>query len=468
VIEPTERLLWLLALVALVGLFGLALPAIGDAAPVGLVALLVFALVDAWAAGSPRRLKVERQWPEELVQGRSVELVHRLARGADRPGTRSPLRVTLTDSLPEELVDKPWLGLEATLVPGEALRFTSPLLLRRRGTWQPGRLAIRVHGPLGLVVRRERRALPEPVTVRVDLTRVLARAEQLVTGLETSGGRRKRAFERGRELDSLREYRRGDDIRLVDWKASARHDTLVVKELRPETRQDVVVLLDCGRQLLGHHAAEDGGDLRFELALQTALILGAAVLAKGDRAGLVAVADSVLADVAPAGGKSQLRRVADSVQGLSAQALEPAYADAAQALLRRLRRRALVVVLTDVVDAASARALAQALLALRGRHLTCVVALQDPALERLARPEPVEAASAERDSRATPAAPAGGVGLSRDDPRLGQAARHLVEQRRRALAALAATGARVVDASPSQAPGLAVSSYLDLKAQGRL
>jgi uncharacterized protein (DUF58 family) len=304
------------------------------------------------------------------------------------------------------------------------------------------------------------------VAVAVNLADVVARAQRLVRGAESEGARRKRAVERGRELDSLRDYRRGDDIRLVDWKATARTGSLIVKELVPETRQDVVVVLDAGRQLCGRQADARGpgphvgnaradgdadaeaGIARFAIAEQTALLLAAAALHKGDRAGLLALADEVVAFEPPREGRAQLKRIADAAAVVEAVPVEPAYLALPAFLHARLKRRALVCIVTDVVDEAAARALAQGLAGLRGRHVLLVVALADPALHRLATHAP-----------------------DADDP-LGAlvpvAAARLLTHRRRALAALEAVGAIVVDAPGARAAGAAVDAYLALKAQGRL
>jgi uncharacterized protein (DUF58 family) len=116
--------------------------------------------------------------------------------------------------------------------------------------------------------------------------------------------------------------------------------------------------------------------------------------------------------------------------------------------VRRQKRRALVVVVTDVVDEASARALARGLATLRGRHLALVVAIDDPGVARVAH--------------ATPSA------TDPLSPWLVPAATHLLGHRRRALAALSATGAVVVDAPAGRAGAMAVDAYLTLKAAGRL
>jgi uncharacterized protein (DUF58 family) len=444
-IEPTERTLWLLAGIGVVGALGVAAPSVGLAAPFALAGLSVFFVVDFVLARTPRLVDVQRRLPERCTEGRPAEVGLVVA---------APQRVDVevTDTLPG--ASEPWFGGRIVVDAGDGAALYATRTFPRRGRHAAGRIALRTHGPLGLVRRRERRVVDDVVDVTVDLASVVARAERLVRGADSEGARRKRAVERGRELDSLREYRRGDDVRLVDWKATARRGALVVKELVPETRQDVLVVLDAGRQLCGRQEAGaagggDEGDVdRFVLAEQAALVLAAAALHKGDRAGLLALADDVLAFVPPLEGRAQLKRIADATASLQAVAVEPAYQRLPAFLGARLKRRGLVCVVTDVVDEAAARALAQGLAGLRGRHVVVVVALADPALPRLAHGAP------------DPADPVGAL--------VPVAAERLLGHRRRALAALEAVGALVVDAPGARAAAAAVDAYLALKAQGRL
>ena len=183
--------------------------------------------------------------------------------------------------------------------------------------------------------------------------------------------------------------------------------------------------------------------------MQTALVLCAAALQKGDRCGLGALQDELIAWEPPREGKSSLKRVADAIADVDALPLEPAWGALPGFLAARLKRRALVCVVTDVVDEAAARALAQGLAGLRGRHLVCVIAIGDPGLARLAQPPQLLPAGEVLDV-------------------LAAAAARLLEHRKRALKAIEAAGAIVVDAPAARAAALAVDTYLALKGSGRL
>ena len=428
-IEPEARLLWVVVVVGVVGAFGLAVPAIGGFAPWALAAVVVAVVVDTVLARSPKQVGVQRRCPERLIEGRPGTTELHLDSAVD-------VDVEVTDSLPHDR----WITARTTLV----ARTTTVLSLthpgRRRGTRGLGRFTVRTFGPLGLVRRRHRRdGAGDAVVIAIDTAAVADAATRLVRGNDAEGARRRRAVERGRELDSLRDYRRGDDIRLVDWKATARRGDLVVKELVPETRQDVIVVLDAGRQLGG---LDENGLPRFDAAVGTGLLVAAAALDRGDRAGLVVVDEDIRAFVPPHEGKATLKRLADATADVVTLPVEPGYQALAGFLIGRLKRRTLICLITDVVDEVGARNLARALATLRGRHLVLVVALGDSALHRFASQKQVPPAQA-------------------------LAATWLLSHRRRALQALQAS-AVVVDAPDHHAGAAAVDAWLRLKASGRL
>jgi uncharacterized protein (DUF58 family) len=450
-IEPTERTLWLLVVVALVGLAGMAVPWVGDGAPVLLGMLVAACAVDVWLGHSPR-VEVQRVLPPWFVQGRASDVVLAVQ-------SAHAQSLTLTHSLPAhalvagDVVDRVH---ELVLHAHERLKLRESITLVRRGLHRLGRVTVRARGPMGLMRRRARLALVDDARVLPDIARIAARAEQLVRGAESEGVARRRAPREGREFDALREYARGDDPRLIAWKSSARMGSLVVKKLRPESRQDLIVVLDVGRQLMGSHDVQDGGEPRLDVAVNAGLTLAAAGLLRGDRVGLLSVAGDVVSWAPPREGKAQLRALVDSLVDVTARAEEPDWGALVRFLLAHKARRALVVVLTDVTDAGAARGLAAAVASLRGRHVPVVLALADPSLARLARPS-VTTSPQDKAAKVSPI-----------DAAMPEAAARILEHRKRALAALAGAGAHVVDAPSPRAAGLSVEAYLTMKGQGRL
>lgn len=447
-IEPTERAVWCLVAIAGVGTLGAAIPTLGEAALVGMVGFWGLLVADFLLAGSPRSFVIERELSEPVVQGAPAK-VTRVIRGSRRA------LLELTDALPAACaLDGRGEALEDRLVieARETVRVTRELTLLRRGRHRFGRVTLRTRGPFGLVRRRARHVVDTEVRVLPDLARIGAQAERLLRGQDAEGARRKRGQREGRELESLREYQRGDDVRLIEWKASARAGTLIVKRLMPETRQDVIILVDTGRQLAGRHEPRDGAEPRLDVAVQTALTLAAAALSRGDRVGMLAFAGDVRSFAPGATGRGHIRRLAEALNECDALPEEADYAEAVRFLLARQKRRALIAFVTDVVDEPGARALASAVALLRGRHLPLVLAVGDPALLRLARGEHESEVD---EGRLSPAL-------------LESAAERLKDHRKKALSAVASSGAIVVDAPAPRAAQLAVHAYRGIKGNGRL
>ncbi|HEY1101143.1 MAG TPA: DUF58 domain-containing protein, partial [Myxococcota bacterium] len=290
-IEPRERLLWIVVGVAVVGVVGLAVPFVGGFAPYTLALVVVAVVVDVVWARPPSVVRVQRRVPERLIEGRAGVVAYDVV--SDRA-----LDVEVVDGIPGE----PWLVAHAAIVAGTTT-LTPPARVRRRGRHVGPALTVRTFGPLGLVARRQRRysATGDDVVVALDVAAIADDAARAIRSGDLDGRRRRRLPGQGKELDGLRPYRRGDDVRLVDWKASARRGDLVVKELVPETRQDLVVVVDAGRQLMGHTAA---GGRRFDRAVAVGLFVAATAIERGDRAGLAVVDDDVRAFVPPREGRA--------------------------------------------------------------------------------------------------------------------------------------------------------------------
>jgi uncharacterized protein (DUF58 family) len=360
VIEPRERLLWALVGVGIVGLCGVVSPLVGGAAPWALFGLAVAVVVDGVRAGSPAAVTIVRRLPARVVVDEASSVTFSLSTTSTRA-----LSIEVTESLPH----LPWTSFSCTVARDRPVDLELARPAQRRGHHGRGRFAIRTVGPLGLLSRRQRRdGVGDEVVVGFDTIAVANTAARALRGDDDGGARQRVALLQGRELDGLRDYHRGDDVRLVDWKATARRGGLVVKQLVPETRQDTIVVVDAGRQL-------SGAPERFEHAMHAALVVVAAALLRGDRAGLAIVDDDVRSFAPPVEGIAALKRLAETAETTTAIAVEPAWAELSALLLRRLQRRSLVCVITDVVDEPGARQLVRALSMLRGRHRIVVTAI---------------------------------------------------------------------------------------------
>jgi uncharacterized protein (DUF58 family) len=248
----------------------------------------------------------------------------------------------------------------------------------------------------------------------------------------------------GRSFARLRDYVVGDDPRRIDWKATARRDALITREFTAEQGQTVMIAVDAGRLMT---QLVDGGNARFEYALSSALVLADVAAASGDQVGLIVFDDEVRAYVPPARGASALQRLRDALVPVQATMAEPDYASAFRTLAARHRRRSLLVLFTDVIDARASHSLIAHTTRGAARHLPLVVALRNDALVEAARPVAAPTARALYES---------------------SAAEELLGGREDALARMRRAGVAVVDVSPKAMTAAVVNRYLELKARGAL
>ncbi|MDQ3388194.1 MAG: DUF58 domain-containing protein, partial [Gemmatimonadota bacterium] len=345
-------------------------------------------------------------------------------------------RVRLTDDLPPILRRLGEDVREVVIPPGGEGEVRFRLKAEERGSAAYGDVHLRVTGALGLVwlPRRERRA---------DFVRVIPgilemrryRLLGLRDRLHEAGVRSVRRRGEGGSFESHREYVRGDDPRTIDWKASARRPAVMVRQYEAERRQHVLLAIDAGRLMMQRIEGRE----RIDHALSAALLLADVAGLHGDRVGLLVFSDRVEQYIPPSG--SSLPRLADALAGVQARMVEPNYPAAFLYLSRQLRRRSLLVIFTDIIDADASGAVVSHLMRAARRHLPLVVALRNPELE--------EAASA-------PAA---------DEPAVFRraAAEELVQARAGALAAMQRAGVLVADTRPRDVVPAVVNRYLEVK-----
>ncbi|GAB3433939.1 DUF58 domain-containing protein [Phycicoccus ginsengisoli] len=396
---------------------------------------LVAAALDLALTGSPRAVRVDRMpvAPVRLGEGTSTTLL------VDNPGSRR-FRGSLRDAW------QPSAGATGTRhrlsVPaGERRQVTTSLLPTRRGDRLADRVTVRRLGPLGLVGRQASvvvpghvRALP-PFHSRKHLPSRLARLRQL------DGRSAVRTRGQGTEFDSLRDYVDGDDVRSIDWRATARRRTTVVRTWQPEKDRHIILVLDTSRTSAGRV-----GDVpRLDSAMDAALLLAALASRAGDRVDLVAGDRRVHRKVV---GASRTELLPDLVTAMAP--LEPALVEADWSLLvsevsRVSRQRGLVVLLTPLEPSAVEESLLAPLSVLAQRHRVVLASVSDPALTTMVE--------SHEDGRAAYDA---------------AAAARTIALRERTGAALGRLGVDVLDADPEQLPVALADHYLMLKSRGLL
>lgn len=409
-----------------------------------LVALLTVVIADIALAANTRKLRYVRSPDRSARLAQQVDvglLIHN--------DGRRRFRGQIRDAWPPSAGARP--RIHAVNIPaGQHQHVQSQLRPVRRGEQRAAVVTARSIGPLGLAGRQASQAVPgllrvlPPFLSRKHLPARLAKLREIDGLLPTL------IRGQGTEFDSLREYVVGDDVRSIDWRATARRADVVVRTWRPERDRRVVIVLDTGRTAAGRvgvdpTAADPAGWPRLDWSMDAALLLAALASRAGDHVDFLAHDRVTRAGVFGASRTELLAHLVEAMAPLQPALLEPDWTAMVSAIARRARRRSLVVLLTDLNATALDEGLLPVLPQLSAKHHLMVAAVADPRVDQMAagRSDPAavyDAAAAER---------------SRND--------------RRAIATrLRRGGVEVVDAPPAElAPALA-DRYLAMKATGRL
>ncbi len=431
---PQRRLAGVVAIAALPWLLPDA-PGLWAGGVATLVVILAVAM-ELFTLPSRAGLGIVREVPGSIGVGDRVE-----AKYVVTNFTARPLLVTLTDLLPVQLERES--GSEPQVVPGLGSRdFGFAVTGVARGGAGLGPIGVRATTKLGLVgvrmlVEPDDAVRVVPSVSGVRRFRLLAMQHRL----ETVGVRQLRRKGEGRGFAGLREYAAGDDPRTIDWKATAKRAKFIVREFTVERSQSVFTLIDAGRsmtQLAGRFT-------RFEQALSAALVLTDIAVNAGDRVGTLVFDDEIRGFVPADRSRGALQAVRDVLTPVQASSREPDYATAFRFLAAHQRKRALVVLFTDVLDTRASQALIAHVSRGAQRHLVLVVALRNDEISAAAQPR-VDGSTALAFEAA--------------------AAEELIQGREEALERMRRTGAVVIDVSPKQMTAAVVNRYLELKARG--
>lgn len=440
---PTPRLL-LLALIAP------ALLALSEWAP-GLAPL--FALYLAVLAGlvvldlrlgdPPAAFDIRRDHDQRL----SLDADNPVAITVRHRGRRDTA-IELRDEPPDDWLRAAPAGgtpilFRARLAAGTAQSLAYAVHPLRRGDYHFGNITLRWACPLGLWRRQCRFPLRQAVQVYPNVQEVrkydlLLRARRL----QDVGLRVTRRYGEGHEFERLRDYLPDDDFRRISWKATARRHKPISVEYESERSQTIFVAFDTGRMM----KAPVGDMDRLDYVVNAALLFSYVVLGKGDRVGLMTFGDEVAHYLEPKGGRAQFHRLIETLYRVEAQPVEPAFGRALSTLKTRQRRRALVVIFTDVTGGLSMQQLAAGAVSLRPPHLPLVVTIADPALNNMAGQAPADAAGAYERA----------------------AAQRVLDDRRAILQHLEHQGVLTLDVPASRLSAAVINRYLDIKGKGML
>jgi uncharacterized protein (DUF58 family) len=359
------------------------------------------------------------------VLARQVPVPFRLSATVDQA---RPVRIR--QPVPPELAVSPSESRGAAL--------EGSLTGRHRGVHTLAPAVLRVSGPLGFGTCDHTGPPPAPVTVFPDLPRARRLAIAQRRGRSGEESRIRSRLGLGTEFESIRDYSPNDDVRQVNWLATARVGRPMTNQYRVEENRDVIFLVDAGRLM----ASPVGAATRLDVALDAVAVLAVAAEEAGDRVGATAFAGDVLRQLSPRRRGAQT--VVETLFDLEPTEVESDYERAFQSVGGG--KRALIALFTDLVDAAAARTLVAAVPVLTRRHAVLVATCTDPGL---------------RAAVTTP--PDDTVGVMRE-----RVALEMLSARRRAAALLRAMGATTVEAGPRNLGPACVNAYARLKQRARL
>ncbi len=255
----------------------------------------------------------------------------------------------------------------------------------QRGDYTFGNINMRWVGPLKLTIRQAQIQATEPVKVYPNLLNI-RRYDLLLrqNRLPEMGLRHTRIFGEGTEFERLRDYLPDDDFRRIEWKATARHNRPVTIEYQTERSQNVFAVLDIGRMM----QSPINQIAKLDYAINAVLLLAYVATGKGDKIGLMTFADQVAAFLTPRQGRGQFYRMLESLYAVKAQPVEPDYRRAFNYLALKQRRRALVLIFTDLSGGLSIQSLLNSITTLAQRSLPLVVTISDPDIHAAARQIP--------------------------------------------------------------------------------
>jgi uncharacterized protein (DUF58 family) len=400
--------------------------------------LLTLALIDARLSRMPAGVRVEREFGGRFAVGAEALVRVRVLNNTPRAVT-----VWIKDEFPPEMQLK---GLREARMRVDAQTSAAlhyELKPPKRGRFVFGQTAVRYLSRFGLAWCQM--YVGEPLAVKVYPNMRRAReAELKALGARSLVAAHRRSSWRGegREFESLRDYVRGDELRHVSWTATARRGKLVTRQYQIERDQTILIALDAGRLMTARIERET----KLDLAIHATLALMSAAARGGDNAGIVVFGRRIKAYLPPKRGGEHMDAALEALHAVEPEMIEPSYARAFEFIAANCKRRALVVVLTDLVDEEGSRELLASLKLLRPRHLPLVVTIGDRDLKGVVREIPA----------------------SPRDLFTQSVAEEIIYQREAALRLVEAQGGLALDVTAAALAPTLLEKYLQVKERGLL
>lgn len=432
---PTRRNIWFLFI-----LFALAVgtgffPAYQHEWKIVAYIFIGVLVADALSILGKRHIQVERDVMNSLSLGAwanvDVTLHNRY---------RYPVKLELFDHVPEEM-EFEGLPVTITIPSRNWVKLNYRVKPIARGPVAFEKVQIRMFSVLGLWKKNMIQPLLSEVRNYPNFSSVM-KYTLLATDqrLNQMGILKKRRRGEGLDFHQLREYRDGDSLRQIDWKATARTHKLISRDYQEERDQQIIFLVDCGRRMLAH----DDQLSHFDHTLNAILLLSHVALRQGDAVGLMTFSGDERW-IPPRKSIGNVNSILNSIYDLQPSLLSPDYSHAATELMKRQKRRALVILITNLRDEDTAE-LIPALHIMRKRHLVLLASMQESAINGLLNQQVIDFESALNHA----------------------SAQHYLGYRRDAHQKIDGAGVLYTDVMPEDLPINIVNRYLEVKSSGRL
>jgi uncharacterized protein (DUF58 family) len=375
---PTIRFVRLIALGSPLWLLSFAFPAGWVAGAAYLLILAVVSVVDYRSMPGAGDFEFVRDF-DRFSLGASTDV-----RASIRNHSKNFLQLSIRDELPaalQQFTAIPELHLPA----GSECEFGYQIRALRRGRYQLEHLAVRAHRPGGLIEKQFE--IKSPADIRVYPRFTTSADLQLLARLSRQDDdvrRPRRTHGRGTDFESLSSYYPGDDPRMIDWKVSAKRGYLITRNLQTERGQQISIMIDAGRLM----ALKIGEYSRLEHALNAVVMLSYVAQKRGDAIAVSTFSDRVESFVPPTRGTLIMPRVLDSLSTVEVRQVESDYWQVVAQMMDKLKRRSLLIMMTDILDAAGSSGLLLNLTRAVSRHLVLCVVLTEPAIAGIAESTP--------------------------------------------------------------------------------
>src|SRR6266404_4437390 len=402
------------------------------------VALLAVALIDAKTSGLPDGISIRRGFSGRFAIGAetAVSVV------VDNSSSKT-LNVRIKDEYPPQLAISSARDTEMKVERQTSAKLIYGLTPPKRGNFEFGKIAVRHLSRLGLVWRQSSVFRADSIKVYPNMHRAREAELKALGARSLVASHRKSSWRgEGREFESLRDYVRGDELRHISWTATARRGKPTTRQYQIERDQTILISLDAGRLMTGRIENET----KLDTAIHAAFSLMSAAARGGDNSGLLVFGRRVKTYIPPQRGHEHIDAVLEALYSVEPEMIEPSYARAFQFVASNCKRRALVVVLTDLVDEEGSQQLLSSLKLLRPRHLPLVVTIGDRDLKAVVRTEPSNIKDVFTQS----------------------VAEEIIFRREAALRFVEAQGGLALDVTASTLVPRLLETYLKVKEQGRL